>query len=62
LRLRGKGLPNLRGGARGDQLVRVIVTTPEKVSAEERALLQRLAELQGDGNVRRGMFDRFRNP
>jgi hypothetical protein len=39
----------------------VVVTTPEKVTAEERALLQRLAELEGNGNVRRGVFDRFRN-
>ena len=61
LRLRGKGLPTLRGGTRGDELVRVVVTTPEKVSAEERTLLQRLAELHGDADVRRGMFDRFRN-
>jgi len=60
LRLRGKGLPALRGGGRGDQLVRVLVTTPEKVSMEERKLLERLSELQGDGNVHRGVFDRFR--
>ncbi len=62
LRLRGKGLPHLREGGRGDQLVRVVVTTPSKVSQEERELLQRLAALQGDGNVRRGVFDRFRRP
>jgi molecular chaperone DnaJ len=60
LRLRGKGLPHLRGGGRGDELVRVVVTTPDTVSAEERKLLERLAELQGNGNVRRGVFDRFR--
>ncbi len=60
LRLRGKGLPALRGGGRGDQLVRVIVTTPDRVSAEERRLLERLAELQGNGTVHRGVFDRFR--
>ena len=62
LRLRGKGLPRLQGGGRGDQLVRVIVTTPEKVSAEERKLLERLAELRGSADVRRGVFNRFRNP
>ncbi len=61
LRLRGKGLPALQGGGRGDQLVRVIVRTPDRVSAEERKLLERLAELQGNGNVRHGVFDRFKN-
>ena len=60
LRLRGKGLPGFRSHGRGDQLVRVVVSTPEKVSAEERKLLERLAELQGNGSVHRGVFDRFR--
>ena len=60
LRLRGKGLPALRGGGRGDQLVRVVVTTPDKVSPEERKLLERLAELHGDANVHRRVLDRFR--
>lgn len=60
LRLRGKGLPGLRGAGRGDQLVRVVVTTPDKVSAEERQLLERLSELRGNGNLHRGVFDRFR--
>lgn len=63
LRLRGKGLPRMRGGGRGDQLVRVVVVTPERLSAEERKLLERLAELQGNGVAtgHRGVFDRFRN-
>jgi molecular chaperone DnaJ len=39
-RLRGKGIPHLRGAMRGDQLVRVQVYVPKKLSREERALLQ----------------------
>jgi molecular chaperone DnaJ len=62
LRLRGKGLPRMRGGGRGDELVRVVVTTPERLSAEERRLLERLSELQRDqpASGHRGVFDRFR--
>jgi len=63
LRLRGKGLPRMRGGGRGDQLVRVLVATPKRLSAEERKLIERLAEVQGDGTAtgHRGVFDRFRD-
>ena len=43
LRLRGRGLPHLRGGGRGDQIVRVIVWTPTKLDAEQERLLRELA-------------------
>ncbi|HZM15335.1 MAG TPA: molecular chaperone DnaJ [Candidatus Krumholzibacteria bacterium] len=44
-RLRDKGIGHLHGSGRGDQLVRVIVHTPEKASKEERRLLEQLQEL-----------------
>jgi molecular chaperone DnaJ len=44
--LRGKGITHLRGGGRGDLHVHVQVTTPKKLSAEQKKLLQRLAELE----------------
>jgi molecular chaperone DnaJ len=47
-RLRGKGMPRLRGLGRGDLLVRVKVKVPERLSREERELLRRLAELRGE--------------
>ena len=46
LTLRGKGLPDLRGG-KGDQHVRVHVWTPTELSAEQTELFRRLAELEG---------------
>ena len=43
-RLKGKGLPNFQGRGKGDQYVKVILTTPKKVTKEMRKLLQALAE------------------
>jgi molecular chaperone DnaJ len=47
-RLRERGFPALRGYGRGDQLVRVTVETPGKLSEEQRRLLRRFAELGGE--------------
>jgi molecular chaperone DnaJ len=49
VRLRGKGIPNLRGGGRGDQYVTVKVTTPKGLTPEQKELLRQFAELTGDG-------------
>lgn len=47
LRLRGQGLPELHGhGRRGDLLVRVLVYTPQKLTAEIRDILRRLREVE----------------
>ena len=47
-RLRGKGLPDLETGRRGDELVRVTIVTPERLDSEARKLLDRLDKLVGD--------------
>jgi molecular chaperone DnaJ len=44
--LRGKGLPRVNGGGSGDLHVRVQLWTPERVTEEERRLIERLGELQ----------------
>jgi molecular chaperone DnaJ len=46
LRLKGHGLPGLHGRGRGDQLVRVRVWTPERVSKEQEDLLRQLREME----------------
>lgn len=43
-RLRGKGLPVFAGAGKGDQLVRVLVEVPAKLSARQRELLEALAK------------------
>ena len=59
LTLRGKGLPQLGGGAKGDQHVRIHVWTPTELSAEQEELFRRLAELEGpapDGEKPSGLW------
>lgn len=41
-RLRGRGVPSLRGSSRGDLLCRVVVETPVKLSNRQRELLEEL--------------------
>ena len=48
LRLRGKGLPKLKGGVRGDLLVRAKILVPATMSDEERSLYEQLARLEKD--------------
>lgn len=43
-RLKGKGLPNPHGGAKGDIFVRVHVETPGKLSRDQKRLLHELGE------------------
>ncbi|MGB3557281.1 MAG: DnaJ C-terminal domain-containing protein [Geitlerinemataceae cyanobacterium] len=44
LRLRGKGWPQLKGGGRSDQLVRVTIVPPKSISATEREYYEKIRE------------------
>jgi len=48
LRLRGLGMPAVRGKDRGDLLVQVSVTIPRNLTDRERELFRELASLRGD--------------
>ncbi|MBR9976667.1 MAG: molecular chaperone DnaJ, partial [Bacteroidetes bacterium] len=49
LRMRDKGIPHLNSSGRGDQLVRVHVYVPKKISSAEKELLQQMNEMDGFG-------------
>jgi molecular chaperone DnaJ len=61
-RLRGKGMPEVNGYGTGDQLVRVVVWTPTKLSKKAEELFRELAESESgkapEGG--KGFFDRVK--
>jgi molecular chaperone DnaJ len=63
-RLKGRGIPALRGRGRGDLLVRVDVEVPARLSPEEDELVRALAARRGEevANVQdKGMFSKLRS-
>jgi molecular chaperone DnaJ len=47
LRLKGKGIVDLHGYGRGDQMIRVVVETPHSLTPRQRELLEEFAKLDG---------------
>jgi molecular chaperone DnaJ len=61
-RLKGKGMPHLRGRGRGDLYVKVQVVTPEKLNEEQREALEAFAEAGGEEvDVKEGFFEKLKN-
>ena len=52
-RLKGEGMPHVRGRGKGDQLIRVTVRTPTNLSEKQKRALSDL----GDGETKKGVFD-----
>lgn len=42
LRLKGKGVPSLRGGSRGDMYLKVVVETPKRLGIKEKKIMKEL--------------------
>ena len=63
-RLKGRGVPALRGRGRGDLLVRIDVEVPTRLSPEEDELVRSLASVRGEevANVQdKSVFSRLRS-
>ena len=65
LRLKGKGIKDLNGYGRGDQLVHVNVWTPQQLSSEERSTLETLRDSPNfqpkPGKNEKGFFDKMKD-
>ena len=61
-RLAGRGMPDVRGGRRGDQYVVVQVVVPKDLTPEQKALLRKVGGLTGKPEkVTKGFFDKLRD-
>jgi molecular chaperone DnaJ len=61
-RMAGRGMPDVRGGRRGDQYVVVQIVVPKDLSAEQKALLRKVGGLTGKPEkVSKGFFEKLRD-
>ena len=61
-RLQGRGMPDVRGGRRGDQYVVVQLVVPKDLDPEQKALLRKVGGLTGKPEkVSRGFFEKLRD-
>jgi molecular chaperone DnaJ len=65
LRIRGKGVPHLRGAGRGDLYVHLDVRTPTKLDATQEQMLREFARMRGEEvaelSKQGGFFSRMRD-
>ncbi|HHH40567.1 MAG TPA: molecular chaperone DnaJ [Chloroflexi bacterium] len=62
-RLRGRGVPHLRRNGRGDLLIITHVVVPTQLTAEQRALFEKLAQTLGRESIpqqEKGFFEKLR--
>lgn len=64
IQLKERGVPHLRGGGRGDQLVRMRVVTPTTLTKQQRRLFEQLGATLGAAELPhddKGIFDRIKD-
>ncbi len=62
-KLRGKGIPHINGGGRGDQYVRVSIEVPRNLSEKQKAALREFDSSTGEANYKkhRSFFDKVKD-
>ena len=56
MRLRGKGMPGLRGGGAGDMFIEMAVETPVNLTSKQKELLREFEKLSEDNNPQSSSF------
>ncbi len=52
VRMKGKGIPHVRSGVRGDMLVKLTVEVPKNLSSEQKEIISRFADASGESNYK----------
>ena len=66
-RFRGEGIPSLRSGKRGDEIIQVIIKTPTNLNKKQEALLREFAQIESNKfpnklkNILKSGFDKASN-
>jgi molecular chaperone DnaJ len=63
LRIKGRGMPDISGRGRGDELVEVVVETPKHLNARQEELLREFAEIEHQtvSPRRKSFFEKLRD-
>jgi molecular chaperone DnaJ len=62
IRIHGRGVPHVRSGRRGDQLVFVRVVIPTNLTEEQKQALRQLGGVSGKPqHIEKGFFDKFKH-
>ena len=63
VRLRGKGIPHVRTGARGDMILKFQVEVPRNLSAEQKEIIENFAQSSGESNYkqRKSFLDKMKD-
>ena len=63
LKLKGRGMPDINGRGRGDELIEVLVETPKHLSPRHEELLRELAEIEHEAvsPKRKNFFEKLRD-
>lgn len=59
-RLKGEGMPDMRTGRKGDEMVRITVEVPKKLTQKQKELLEQFAKESGD-TKKKGFWESFRS-
>lgn len=62
-RIRGKGIPHIRSGVRGDMLLKITIEVPKNLSGAQKEALENFAKLSKESNYKqqRNFFDKMRD-
>lgn len=63
IKLKGRGMPDINGRGRGDELIEVVIETPKHLNARQEELLRELAEIEHEAVSprRKSFFEKLRD-